>query len=573
MKSASILYLSLVLCIGSLAFGQNEAVEPSLFGERIDVNIVNVEVFVTDSQGNPVFGLGKDDFEITQDGQPVEITNFFTVEREDRLARILEGEPGSEKRTQAVRKPVPKDQQLNLLVYIDSFNIKPGNRKRVLVELRKFLQERAFQGDNVMLVSHNRKLEVVQPFTRDPNAILRGLDEIGRTAASGNQDEFIRREAIEEMVRAQQEDDPTAAEIVLKSYADSARDDVRRSARALRYTLRSLAGLEGRKAVLHVSDGLQNTPGEELYVLYKDLFGADAQINFDRFGDSEVELFKTVSREANAQQVTMYTLDARGGLGSGTLGADFGGITTPSGASTASMDTIRDFNLEAPLVEMAERTGGTALLNTFNVKESLDRVARDLEVFYSLGYASPGGGDGKYHAIKVTTKVPGLTVRSRSGYVDKPVVEQIADRTLSSLLIDSRENPLDVRLVFGEPQKQGRNTYILPVMVRIPLRDVILLPRDANQVGKLQVFMALQDEEGNMSDIHRFELPVNVASAATGGMKEPEIGYRTNLKVKGGTPKIAVGVWDEVSGAESFVFEHVLVGQERRPQRRSRSGP
>ncbi|MCP4205130.1 MAG: VWA domain-containing protein, partial [bacterium] len=457
MKRALILQLALFLCIGSHALAQDSGdVNPAVFGERIDVNIVNVEVFVTDSQGRHVFGLTKEDFEITEDGRPVEITNFFTVEREDRLSRILQGEAGTEERASEVRKPVPADQQLSLVVYIDNFNISPGNRKRVLKELREFLEERAFQGDKVMVVTHNRKLEVVQAFTRERESILRALDKVGKSVASGNIEENLRRGTIEEMLRAHRDDEPLSAEMAMKSYADSAREDVRRSARALQHTLRSLAGLPGRKAILHVSDGIQNTPGEEFYVLYKDLFGRDAELNFDRFGDSEVELFKTVSREANAQRVTMYTLDSRGSLGSGGFTPDFAGIVSVSNASMAALNTARDFNLEAPLVEMAERTGGAALINSNNVREALDQVGRDFEMFYSLGYASPGGGDGSYHDIKVKIKHKGLKVRNRSGYVDKPVADQVADRTLSSLLIDSRENPLNVRLAFGEPEKEGR---------------------------------------------------------------------------------------------------------------------
>ena len=93
MKHTLISQLVLLSCVGSLALAQgNENASPPVFVERIDVNIVNVEVFVTDSQGRHVFGLTKDDFEITEDGRPVEITNFFTVEREDRLTRILEGD-------------------------------------------------------------------------------------------------------------------------------------------------------------------------------------------------------------------------------------------------------------------------------------------------------------------------------------------------------------------------------------------------------------------------------------------------------------------------------------------------
>jgi hypothetical protein len=51
----------------------------TMFFESLDVNVVNVEVYVTDRRGEPVSGLGRDDFELYEDGHRVPITNFYAV--------------------------------------------------------------------------------------------------------------------------------------------------------------------------------------------------------------------------------------------------------------------------------------------------------------------------------------------------------------------------------------------------------------------------------------------------------------------------------------------------------------
>ena len=51
------------------------------FFETVDVNVVNVEVYVTDKEGNPVPGLTQDDFVLLEDGDPVEISNFYAAHK------------------------------------------------------------------------------------------------------------------------------------------------------------------------------------------------------------------------------------------------------------------------------------------------------------------------------------------------------------------------------------------------------------------------------------------------------------------------------------------------------------
>ena len=50
------------------------------FFESIDVNLVNVDVYVTDKKGNRINGLTRNDFELFEDKKPVQITNFYAVE-------------------------------------------------------------------------------------------------------------------------------------------------------------------------------------------------------------------------------------------------------------------------------------------------------------------------------------------------------------------------------------------------------------------------------------------------------------------------------------------------------------
>jgi len=53
------------------------------FGEKVDVNVVLVDAIVTDATGHQILGLDKDDFVVTEDGQPqkIESIDYFTNRR------------------------------------------------------------------------------------------------------------------------------------------------------------------------------------------------------------------------------------------------------------------------------------------------------------------------------------------------------------------------------------------------------------------------------------------------------------------------------------------------------------
>lgn len=68
--------------------------------------------------------------------------------------------------------------------------------------------------------------------------------------------------------------------------------------------------------------------------------------------------------------------------------------------------------------QLAEDTGGTAVIGTNDFSRAFTDIVRENSSYYLLGYEpATEHRDGKFHDIAVRVKRPGLTVRARSGYL------------------------------------------------------------------------------------------------------------------------------------------------------------
>ncbi len=577
--------LLLMSLFAGIAGAQND--EPSsLFIDRVDVNIINVEVFVTDEDGQRVSGLTADDFEILEDDSPVEITNFYTITRSsgptesfERDRQMVAGQ-ASDLPAEAPSQ-VPEDQRLSLAVYVDNYNILQPNRAQVLKELGRFIEDRVRRGDRIGLISHGLTVRSVVPFTDDLVALGQGIEEISQETVYGQANQAARRRVLRTLEyqvggRGLDNADADRAADEIRNYVQQRRQEVERSMNALEGLIRSVSGLPGRKAVLYVSDGIPQTPGADLYQYYVDRFGAPGAGGGARFepvsaalSDDQSSMFDNLTREANAGGVTLYTLHAGGAKTRSSVSAENApGALTNRGDALA--DVVRLDNHQEPLLDMAAATGGVAIVNTSNFGGAFERLTKDFDSLYSLGYPSRRGGDGKYHSIEVRVKRPGLKARHRSGYLDKPEAARVADRTYSSLILDLESNPLAITVEFGSPEKAGRGKYNLPFLVRVPFSGVTLLPSGENHEGRLRIHVAVQDEEGGVSRLQEIPFPVSVPQNQLAATEGKEMGYAGKLLVRQGIPKVAIGVWDEVSGLESFVHRSVQVGKQKKKKKKRR---
>lgn len=547
---------------------------PELFLESVDVDVVELEVIVTDRQGNPVRGLSREDFRIFEDGQPVELTNFYAVEG---ARRVLPAEEAAAAAADPSAAALPPDQLLNLAVAVDNANIQPPNRKRVLDQLKLHLSKVVRPGDRVMVIGMDRSIRVEQSLTEDMSAVLAAIDRLAESTA-GRVDLFAQERMIRNAIATQDGaasggagggggfaaeslDSPAEASdrvlAMIQSYGAQADARSRQTFEAIGQLIDSMAGLEGRNAVLYVSDGIATRPVEAMLDEFSLQFGSaigtfSPTLEANRWDSSD--MMRRVAKKAAADQVVFYSMDAKGLAGSS--GIELYSLSAPGTTGSIALSE------KDAMMFLAASTGGDVMLNPANVAALVDRMASDYSDYYSLGYTSPKSQDGKYHRIEV--RVPGrdgARVRHTEGYQGKDANQRMIERTLSALVFDVAYNPLDVRLEIGGEQDDTRKQLVLPLLVRVPISNLVLIPRSRSHQGKVTIYLAVQDQEGRVIQPDPIEVPVDIPNDQLLDALSRELGHGLNLQLRKGETKLAIGVRDDVAAVESTVNLNVSLGE------------
>jgi VWFA-related protein len=534
--------------------------QDEFFLDVLDVTVVNVDVYVTDKKGNRVTGLTRDDFELTEDGKPVKITNFYAVEGGKPILTDGDGPTGgvAPDAADAAGKPaapvIPEDQRLRLVIYIDNFNIHPFNRNRVMRDLRQFLRDKITREDRIMLVSYDREIHLRHAFTSDPDIIAQTLIELERVTGNAVHQESERRDALQ---RVEESNSASEALSAARSYAGSVFNDLSFSIDALKGITTSLAGLPGRKAILYVSDGIPMLAGQDVFYAVQNKY-PDASALSSTFEFDASRRYRELTNQANANRVTFYAIDAGGLRTYSSLGADNPGTTGIN--QGPFIDSIQISNMQSPLQLIAQATGGSAVLNSNNVLPQLERIAGDFGTYYSLGYTPTHSGDGRYYKIDVKTKRKGLQVRHREGYRDKSVDSQMSDGTLAVLQFPYEANPLGVTLELGTGTRRDDGYYIMPIQVHIPLSKLVLVPREQTQEASVRLWVAAIDEKGDTSEVQQARIPISIPTNQVAAAKQKDYVYSVSLLMRRGNHKVGIGVRDEVASEASFVARNVNVG-------------
>ena len=324
---------------------------------------VRVDVTVLDKKGQPVTNLTKDDFELLEDGQPQSIGTLKLIEAngtgtDDRAADMsLEIHTPSQAAAEAARDDVRV-----FVIFWDEYHIGqmvPATRAREALE--NFVQTAFGPTDLVAVMDQLTPTDTIK-LTRDHRALanevhqLKGRMGVYVPARSAMEEAQLSRGPGVEIVRAQV------------------------TASALESTIDYLGSIkEGRKSILFVSQ----TIGP---------LGPTLQDTTDWLDHA--------IREANANNVTIYSLDPRG----------------------------LDMNLRHSdvLIALANQTGGKQFSNNYPAA-ALKEIVKNASAFYLLGYvSSKNPADGKFHKIAVHVKRPGVEVKARNGYYAPSMAEMDA---------------------------------------------------------------------------------------------------------------------------------------------------
>jgi hypothetical protein len=111
------------------------------------------------------------------------------------------------------------------------------------------------------------------------------------------------------------------------------------------------------------------------------------------------------------------------------------------------------------------------------------------------------------------------------------------------------------------PESRRDKHWLLPVVVRVPISQLVLVPQENEHVAQVSIAIAVRDANGGLSDPQSYELPIRIPNDRLLESMSQEIGHGINLLVRGGDSKLAVGVRDELSAIESTVNLNVTVGK------------
>jgi hypothetical protein len=324
----------------------------------------------------------------------------------------------------------------------------------------------------------------------------------------------------------------------------------------------SLSGLSGRKAIVLVSDGVEARPGEALYRTWSQTFGGvpifrtDAHRAFLQASRNDLSNdFDDLARCANGRRVSFYTLSPAGAARVRAVSAesrlmDDEGLTIDQGLSA-----------EVLMAHMAGTTGGRPLVNSSALAEQLDQVSEELSNYYSLAFEPEHVGDGKYHRLEVDVKRSGLRIRHREGYVDVSPSQRMEDRTLAAAMHGISDNPLGISVAnSGETVRRDDGTLLVPVIVTVPLKQLVLIPSEDEHQGRISIHLMVCDRRGDLSQPIRREYPVAIPNASLADALGKSAGFTMRLAVRPGWQRIAVGLRDEVSLTESTTVLEVEVG-------------
>jgi VWFA-related protein len=388
--------VAILVTLSALVLSGQDRTSPPVF--RTAVNLVQVDAYVLDAQGNPVTGLTAADFELREDRRPQSIAYFLPF-------NIPIEAPREGSSSVASLEPDVQDNESRegRLYVIAVDELRPENGLRTRVFLRQFVERHLGANDiaAVVLLGKGRRTDT-QEFTSNRRLLLRAIDLVSGWPA----------------------DAPTLG------FSRGSGDSL--------YALRDLA------------EFLRRIPSRRKAML---LLTEDVGFDFQNAIDTPLsaslfcpEVAREVVRTALRANVAIYPIDPNRLSMADTVSGESESIPSiEMDRARRRLEMTRRDNLRS----LGEVTGGFALVSSNDVEGTFARVVRENSTYYSLGYYSTQDkADGKFRRLDVRVKRPGLQVHTISGYLAPK--ERVAEVRRKPGVVDVLSNPLAVS---GVPMK------------------------------------------------------------------------------------------------------------------------
>jgi len=472
----------------------------------INVHVVEMPVTVLDATGNPVRGLTPANFTLYDEKKKQPITSFDAI---DFAADATAGAPAS-----AIAPMNPAARRSFVLLFDLGFT-SPRSMSRAQDAARRFVNESVGPRDLVAVgtVHPDRGFRFITAFTTDRQlvasaianpAAFRGSDPLqlaNQTVIWSGPDGYQSPGAapVFEQKGLAGEADQHMRDLASSTTGQNElalRQRIEREIDSIGNMARSLRMVPGRKQVVLLSEGfdarlLQGFDArgskEQTKMQTQIVFGNQEKIDTDKmYGNSAaMTRIQRMADNFRASDVVLHAIDVQGVRVQNDLGE--GAI----------------INSNAGLFLVARPTGGEVFQNSNDLHADFERLLRQQEVVYVLGFHAPDSSPGTFHnvSIRLVNAPTGARANYAAGYYERGRDTSV-ERALTNAQIivnDLPQNDLRVNVLATPfPPPAGGKPAQVPVIIDINGAD--LMRETGAVIGGADVFIYAFDSAGVVRD-------------------------------------------------------------------------
>ena len=420
------LFAAILVAFATTSHSQTPSPTPTGDDEavKITTKIIQMDVLVLDKDGAPARGLGPEDFEIFQDGKKQRLTGLSFIDGENGPGRARTSTQSATS-LPAPAAPVRPGSEGRLVTFVvDDGNCSVSQVGMVAAReaLEKYIKQQMQPNDLVAIYRTRGGSSFLQQYTNDKQLLLRAAAQVRWLPPNGecsfNDGSMWAAEkvnTIPKLIPGQNkgaitiESDAEKAQRVASE--DAARNNQPAGALGLvRYVVRGLERVPGRKVVFFMSDGLPLRAHD----------------------NSVMDVYRTLqdlTELANRSSVVFDTIDVRGLVNPDMIEAadDVRPNISPQGspldADNASKARAADFmNAQDGLSFLAKQTGGEFYHDNNYLDVPIRKAMQRERGYYLVAYEPEGDTfkGKKFNKIEIRVTRPGLRVVARSGFMGIP---------------------------------------------------------------------------------------------------------------------------------------------------------
>jgi len=543
---------------------------------------VAVDVVPTTGDGKPVLDLGKQDFQVFEDGKPQSIDLLEEHTAPDVPASVA---PLVLPPNVYSNQPVAPHSDAVTILLLDSLNTPEADQAFVHKQLEDFVKT-IQPGIRIAVFTLNTRLRLLQGFTADSGLLKAALESNaaapGAASMSHTREDDLRDKEEVAIIAEMTGNADAHLEAAAKAHGRTLADQTStQSGERSTLTLAALQELARATAAVPARKNLIWFAGSFPVTIFPN--GPDRQTlaNGKEIGDGVRQTAALLTQS----RVALYPVSAQGIVVDNTTNADSAG--QPLGndfEKNPSQDAPANSANTGAMEQLARDTGGKAFYTSNNLSQSISDAIHNGSHYYTLVYTPPSTqADGKFHRIEIKlaeSKGSKANLSYRRGYYADTAAATDAKAPTDPLppllargLPASTQILYQARIVPLAPQpdagaaRAGGNGKLTGPTIRYKV-DLAIDPRtvsltlapDLTHNGKIEVALVAYDKNGKPVNWTGQTLGLVLNPASYSQVQKVGIPIHLQLDLPQANLSVSTGVYD-LTAHRAGTLEIPLSGQ------------